>query len=209
MEEESHLGGVTYDGENIWVCHSGTREIERIDYAFIEKLIDCTTQNFIDISRCFSRYEIRNVPSCMYYANGKFYVATHKVLTTSIVKEYEYKAKENTLTYCETYRIPAKTQGIAIDHKNQVYVSTSYGRRRSSNMMVYQSLKQMDKAVKKPLMTIELPSGSEEVYLDENMIYLLFETACSKYYEGSDGNGNCPYPIDKILMITKDSIFYD
>ena len=30
MKKDSHLGGVAFDGENLWVCHSNSNTLERI-----------------------------------------------------------------------------------------------------------------------------------------------------------------------------------
>ena len=38
MKQGSHLGGICYDGESLWVCHSNYRTIERLDYALIKEL---------------------------------------------------------------------------------------------------------------------------------------------------------------------------
>ena len=38
-------------------------------------------------------------------------------------------------------------------------------------------------------------------------LYILFETACYKYYEGTDGNGTCDYPLDKIVILDLASLF--
>ena len=36
MDENSHLGGIAFDGDNVWVCNSNEKTIERISYDFIQ-----------------------------------------------------------------------------------------------------------------------------------------------------------------------------
>lgn len=76
MEADSHLGGIAYDGKALWICHSNSKEVERISYAFIKKLAGVSRQNFIDITSCFERYPVDNTPSAIACMDGQIYVAT-------------------------------------------------------------------------------------------------------------------------------------
>ncbi len=209
MDSRSHLGGIAFDGKNLWICNSNNHELERISLSFLKKIISVSSQNFIDISDCFDRYPVDTIPSCICYYHGKLYVGSHRILTTGYAYEYAYQEQKNCLVYENKYRIPAKTQGIFVNDKDQIYVSSSYGRTRASHLYLFDSFRQMDASPKNPNAIIQMPPGAEGGYVFQGFIYLLFETACSKYYEGSDGGGNCPYPIDKVLVINEESIFFD
>lgn len=209
MENESHLGGITYDGKNLWVCHSNTREIERISYEFLCHLIRVSKQNFIDISKCFSRYPVKNIPSCITYEDGKLYVATHKIYTSARMYAYTYDEKEDCLQAEEKYFVPPKVQGVAFDPEGRVYLSTSYGRTKSSYLKIYDSISDLKQFFSSPVLSVEMPPGSEEIVRTGDELYVLFETACYKYYEGTDGNGTCDYPIDKIVILSLPGLFYD
>ena len=209
MENESHLGGIAYDGENLWICHSNTKEVERISYEFLQHLIRLSKQNFIDISKCFTRYPVKNIPSCIAYEDGKLYVATHKIFTGSRMYTYTYDSKKDCLLAGEKYFIPAKVQGVTFDQEGRIYLSTSYGRTKSSYLYIYDSLEELKQFFSAPCLSVEMPPGSEEIVRAGDELYVLFETACYKYYEGTDGNGTCDYPIDKIVIINLPGIFYD
>lgn len=68
--------------------------------------------------------------------------------------------------------------------------------------MVYASIDALDEFPGKPLIKIEMPPCSEEIVLDDQKIYVLFESAAEKYLEGTDGKGKVwlrsikylPYP---------------
>lgn len=207
MEASSHLGGVTFDGENLWICHSNTREVERISYDFVKRLAGISNQNFIDISGCFSRYKVDNVPSCITYHQGMLYVVTFRIYTPGVM--YCYELKDNSLQLKEKILMPPKVQGIVLDEKNRVWISQSYGRNRSSHLLIYESIDALKKTMWSPAGSVEMPPGSEAVDFREGVCFVLFETASYKYYEGSDGMGTCRYPIDKILMIDSNGIQYD
>ena len=46
-----------------------------------------------------------------------------------------------------------------------------------------------------------MPPASEELDVSDNTLYILFESAGEKYYEGTDGKGKSLFPLDKILKI--------
>ena len=51
-----------------------------------------------------------------------------------------------------------------------------------------------------------MPPGSEEIDFQDDALYVIFESAGEKYYEGTDGKGTSTSPIDKILQIRVDSL---
>lgn len=36
LKKKSHVGGVAYDGENIWICHSDSEDLQRISYSSLK-----------------------------------------------------------------------------------------------------------------------------------------------------------------------------
>ena len=106
----------------------------------------------------------------------------------------------------ERYRIPEKVQGIAFDVTGNVYLSTSYGRDKSSYLKVYDDVDAMDRAPSKPMCKVEMPPCSEELCIADGKVYVLFESASRKYFEGTDGKGSSIAPIDKILTVGISSI---
>ena len=53
---------------------------------------------------------------------------------------------------------------------------------------------------------IEMPPCSEEIELAGEEIYVLFESAGEKYFEGTDGKGTSIAPVDEVLVILKESV---
>ena len=51
MKAESHLGGIAFDGENLWVCHSSSRTLERIPYSYIRAIAEDAPQRCVDVFR--------------------------------------------------------------------------------------------------------------------------------------------------------------
>lgn len=205
MKKESHLGGLTFDGESVWVCHSDNNTLECIPYDFIKRLCDKKPRKVVDCTAWFDAFSVSNSPSCITYCDGKIWVATHTKFMNSVM--ISYVPTETGLKKLKSYRIPDKVQGVAFDEKGRVYFSTSYGRKKSSHIKVYDSLERLDEKPGRPIVSVEMPPCSEEIVLEDDTLYILFESASEKYFEGTDGRGNSLSPIDKILALSKASIF--
>lgn len=207
MKKESHLGGIAYDGDNVWICHSNSETLERIPYEYIQKIAEDAPGYCIDASALSDEYKLKNSPSCITCYGGRLWVATHTKLFDSEMLSYSYDEESDSLTALGNYNIPSKVQGIAFDRGGQVYLSTSYGRNNSSYLKVYSSLLSLTKHPDEPLIKVEMPPCSEEIAIADDNVYVLFESASRRYFEGTDGNGASSSPIDKVLEVTVASIW--
>lgn len=206
MDPASHLGGIAFDGENVWVCNSSKNAIERISYDFIQLMASQNSGEVVDATEVVDIYKVSNVPSCITYYGNRLWIATHTKFINSKMKAYFYDKKSDSLKTLSTYKIPAKVQGIAFDEDGAVYLSTSYGRRSSSYIRKYFSVIQMASKTDSPAVSIEMPPGSEEIDINDGKLSVIFESAGEKYFEGTDGKGVSTSPIDKILQIDLDSL---
>lgn len=201
MDEKSHLGGITFDGENIWVCNSNNNTLERISYETIQFLVLLGQEEVINISNLVDAYQVDCSPSCVAFYNGFLWVATHNIWSNSQMFAYRYHQQEDDLVFCKNYVIPSQVQGITFSENGEVYLSISYGRKNSSYIKQYQSVYAMNKDVDNYSMLIEMPPCSEELIYYGERLYVLFESAGEKYLKGTDGLGQSICPIDKILII--------
>lgn len=207
MKEESHLGGIAYDGENVWICHSNSKTLERISYDYIKKIAEDAPGYCVDISALTNEYKLKNTPSCITCYGGRIWVATHTKFFDSEMLSYSYDSKNDKLTAMRKYQIPSKVQGIAFDGNGSVYLSTSYGRNNSSYLKVYSSLLTLTKKTNEPSVKVEMPPCSEQLAIADGNIYVIFESASRKYFEGTDGNGTSTSPIDKVLEVKVASVW--
>lgn len=202
MDPQSHLGGIAFDGENVWVCNSNDNTIERISYDFIQLMAYKNTRDVVDATEVVDIYPVDNTPSCITYHGGRLWIATHSILWSSHMVAYFYDKKENKLNTLSSYSIPSKVQGVAFSKKGEVFLSVSYGRSSSSYIKKYKTLIDLASNPGEPVESIEMPPGSEEIDIVGNNLYVIFESAGQKYLEGTDGKGISPFPIDKILKIS-------
>lgn len=201
MDAKSHLGGIAFDGENVWVCNSNDNTLERISYDFIDLMATANSKQVVDATGVVDVFKVKNKPSCITYYGGRLWIATHNVLLESDMIAYYYDEDGGKLESLSTYKIPSQVQGVAFDESGKVYLSTSYGRQSSSYIKCYKSLISLSSKPNKPDVSIEMPPGSEEIDCSDGKLYVIFESAAEKYLEGTDGKGNSLAPIDKILRI--------
>jgi len=201
MKVKSHLGGVTYDGENIWICHSEQKTLERIDYSYVQRIVESGANYCVDVSGISAEYRIENSPSCIAYYGDRIWVATHTTVFDGTMMSYLYDESMDTLIPLADYQIPKEVQGVAFDEKGTIYFSTSYGRKNSSYIKAYDSLLMMERNLKQPALEVEMPPCSEEVVFMDGVLVVLFESASEKYFEGTDGKGNSIAPLDTLLEI--------
>ncbi len=207
MREDSHLGGIAFDGSNIWVCHSKPGTLERIPYGYIKRLAAQSPGYCVDVTIVSDEYPLKNTPSCITSYGDRIWVATHTKLFNSEMVSYSYNATNDTLQAVSRYEIPSKVQGIAFDERGSVYLSTSYGRENSSYLNVYSSLLGLANDPNNPSVKVEMPPCAEEIAIADNNVYVIFESASRKYFEGTDGNGTSTSPLDKMLEVTTASIW--
>lgn len=207
MDVNSHLGGITFDGENVWVCNSYEQSIERISYDFIQLMAYQNTGEVVDAREVVDEYSVANTPSCITYYGGRLWVATHRIVMNSEVSAYHFNTSENDLEPLSSFKIPSKVQGMAFDESGGIYLSCSYGRSQSSYLYYYTSVSSMSTSPKSPEVRVELPPCSEEIDISSDTLYVLFESAGEKYYEGTDGKGTSLSPLDKLLMIPLEEFY--
>ena len=201
MKVKSHLGGVTYDGENIWICHSEQKTLERIEYRYVQKIAESGANYCVDVSGISDEYHIKNSPSCIAYYGERIWAATHTTVFDGVMVSYMYDESSDKLIAMADYQIPKEVQGVAFDEDGTIYFSTSYGRKNSSYIKAYESLLTMEDSLKQPILEVEMPPCSEEVVFEDGVLVVLFESASEKYFEGTDGKGNSIAPLDTLLEI--------
>lgn len=201
MKADSHLGGIAYDGENIWICHTNT--VERLDYALIRAIAEKKPRRTVNLPDGREEYRVSNSPSCITFFGGKLWVATHTRFFQSVMRTYRYE--DGQLLEKEEFAIPDKVQGVAFDADGHVYLSTSFGRDKSSYIKVYESAYALSKDPEDALEFIEMPPCSEEIAILGKELLILFESAAQKYMEGTDGKGRARAPLDHMVAVRLDS----
>lgn len=148
-------------------------------------------------------YPVEEEPSCLTAENGQLFAATFREKEKSRMTAYRYDENRDRLVAENVYQIPPKVQGVAFDAAGNVWFSTSYGRKNSSFLLKYKALAAVGEEGMQPEAVVELPPCSEELAAQNGKLYIVFESACRKYKEGTDGRGKSRSPLDKILLLEK------
>ena len=115
MDENSHLGGIAFDGDNVWVCNSHEGTIERISYDFIQQMAYQNKGDVVDAREVVDEYPVKNTPSCITYYGGRLWIATHTLMVNSKMYAYYFDHSSDELIALSSYKIPSKVQGVAFD----------------------------------------------------------------------------------------------
>lgn len=107
--------------------------------------------------------------------------------------------------------IPYYVQGVTFTSDGKAIFSRSWGRNPTkknfiSELMVFQATWNSGEMwdageIWKEEMAVALPPMAEEVEMNGNEVYILFESSAMTYLEGTDGKGVCDSPIDKIISV--------
>lgn len=203
FDENSHLGGLAFDGKFIWICNSSKMSLECLEYSWVKQMVMHRKKESFDVRNQVVRYRVKNIPSTVTYHKGTIWVATHSIWTKSIMCGYTLYEDLDELKLHVTVAIPPKVQGIAFSEKDELYISTSYGRKKSSYVKKYDSIYAIVNGVNNYKERIKLPPCSEGIVYEDGNLYIIFESAGTKYLKGTDGKGKSRSPLDKILVIQK------
>lgn len=110
--------------------------------------------------------------------------------------------------------IPYSVQGITFSENGKAIFSRSWGRNPTkdlfvSELMVFDATWNSDEMwdseeIWREEKAVALPPMAEEVEMNGDEVYILFESAALSYLEGTDGKGKSECPIDKIISVDLD-----
>lgn len=210
-DSKSHVGGLAYDGNNVWVANGTEGTVSKI---LLTSIADAKDGAYIQSNK----YEVKTV-------EGEKVVASFATYSNNTLWIGQYKKKNNTYAYgydisnvnslnlvlTDKYRIeiPNKIQGMAIDKSNRVILSQSGGRNNSSKIYVYgePEYNVVEKVyytkLSEPIKTIVAPPCSENIFMgNDDLLYILFESAADFYRNKRDDKEYAKTPVDRVCPIT-------
>lgn len=129
----------------------------------------------------------------------------------SVTTIFDYITAEKRSTKSAVRTIPYYVQGVTFTESGKAVFSRSWGRNQTKNqfiseLMVFQATWNRDEMwdpdeIWEEEMAVALPPMAEEVEMNGNELYILFESAAMTYLEGTDGKGTSDCPIDKIISV--------
>ncbi|BCN32007.1 fibronectin type III domain-containing protein [Anaeromicropila herbilytica] len=200
---KSHLGGITYDGTNVWITlHKG---VAAIPFSQMEsKIKEGITDADIEISTTIN---LDIIASYITYYNDKLWIGTYDELKETDMNSYSILNKDTIpeLELDSTYTVPTRVQGIVFNSSGDLILSRS--------CQLYKGLRgymrQLD--IYKPevseeneiislgecINTVEMPSMNEGVAIDGDYLYVIYE---------SGSFDNASYKMDRVCAFELSSL---
>ncbi|HIV11571.1 MAG TPA: hypothetical protein IAA63_00335 [Candidatus Pullilachnospira stercoravium] len=204
LRNKSHVGGLAYDTihHNLWIAGM-SRGLAQVNAISLDQLEEYSFQDEyqpIVYSQSYDLYAISRNSFLTYY-NNALYIGYFTENTASVLEEYAIaedgtlitESNQDTLLLSEApialpsdIRIIAqRAQGVAF-YKDMILLSHSYGPLPSSlqvfsNRSSIQKLLEEDSALQK----IRFPEKLEQIYVDGDDLYVLFESAAYGYRASS------------------------
>lgn len=208
-----HAGGITSDGTDVYVANSSEGTLAKLSLSQIIKANDKEVVTWNSVTVKDEKKEKVKASFCSYDSDRKVvWVGVFNDKGSSRAYGYFINGTNAKLKY--NMVIPQFTQGMCFNGK-YVYFSRSYGFENSSKIDKYVYRKDDTKGgivyytyKCAPKKTISAPPGSENIFIYNGRLYILFESAAKYYYKGAleAGNVPAPYPVDcvcKYLLSSK------
>ena len=209
MEDANHVGGIAYDGNDIYIARSTNNELGVIHESTLE-----STMAQADSVGKFSvviKYDAKLglgdfTASFVTFYKGFIWVGYCDMSAAgNSGKIRGYKREGDSLTQEKELPIPAWANGAAFMEYNGndlLIVNQSRGRKYLSYACGYHvDLKQDgDDAIQKSFEPLVLPSMAQEIAIEDDRAYMIYESAATKYSKGTDGNGTPLYVVDSVTI---------
>ncbi len=203
LRNRSHVGGLAYDPvhENVWICglSNGVPQVNAIsmksieNYSFQEKYLPISYWKSYDLyaltRTSFLTYHDNSLYVGYFTKNGSSVLEKYNIIEDGFLETYFSENGGNEADTppialpSDTLVIEEQAQGVAF-YNNCMLLSHSYGM-KSSYLKVYQNsylkLLESDSANCK----IRFPSRMEQIYVDGDDLYVLFESAAYGYQASS------------------------
>ncbi len=199
MPNRFHAGGITFDGENIWMTGETSDKYKGdpfVQYMTFETFMDHLDEPVSEVEESeLSRYiYIKNKPSFLEYDNGILWVGTYSGRkSTSEAYMYGYEIigdpgnrKLNTIMYSIIAGIDSSAQGADIVD-DCLYVSSSYNSASplKTSFITKYNLKNSETGTGNYIVEghemkrVEVPKMNEEIIVDGSTVYINFESGAS------------------------------
>lgn len=212
LPDANHVGGITFDGERVWIAKSTTRKCSVIDYDVIETAANTSKGSYF-LNKYTQNVDCGAVASFIEYHNNRIWVGTYSNRTSGMgtLRSYDIEeGEELKLVKKEQISIPGYANGVSFterDGKTYMAVSTSKGRYFHSDIYFYQVVKDLnsDGNLYYNYSSCKFPPMAEEFVCDGTNTYFLFESSATCY--STHKYKSCSYPVDRICAISTMELF--
>lgn len=192
LDVDSHVGGIAYDKKNnlVWIpAHSGKLNAYRTSDFLDKKEVKACYSN-LDVGSGLLNYKNpwKNSIAFLTIDEDDLYVGSFSVTSSGLVKRYSISVDEDKsikLTYKRSFYVPTRVQGMTFykkDSNKYIILSRSFGKATSSLLQVFsydEEIMCYNSSI--PSVSYIAPSMMEQVSLDGEDLYVIFESAAKPY----------------------------
>jgi hypothetical protein len=111
LSVKTHVGGITYDGTNVWICHASSKQLQKITYTNLKKYAQ-GTKGMVNIDEVTLR-DITGYPSAVTYNAKDGYIWVAKNVTLPNYKKYLQNNQTDKLPQMWPYQYVEGEDGAA------------------------------------------------------------------------------------------------
>lgn len=205
LPDVNHVGGITFDGERVWIAKSTTGYISAISYGMLEEAVFSGEESY-RIAEYSENIYCGVTASFVTCCNDRLWVGTYRsgLRGAGLLNCYRLVQENGVqLEWESAMDIPPYAQGISFaEQGGRMYaiLSTSCGRYSDSQIYIYEASWQQGTLRLDQTGRLAFPPMAEEVVSDGEYTYILFESAASCY--SGVKYRKCAYPVDRICGIS-------
>ena len=188
FDDKSHVGGITFDGEYIWVAKGGNCKVEAYSYDTIKKLVG-RYESSTYLEEPEYEFMSDSTSSFISYYDDTVWVGRHNenmdengVLIGYSLSDDEYVGLNDSH---QVIIIPPSANGavfVEVDEVVYLFVTTSYGRNKDSLLNIYKVEFSDEEVLRlQEYKVLELPPMAEEICVNGDQMYFLFESGATTY----------------------------
>ena len=208
LESQTHAGGITYDGTNVWI--SVGRRVVSVPFDIIDQA--AKEEKKYENVDYHNRIWLGINASYMTYHDGLLWVGSYNELESTIMHSYDISYDEGVeFTKIHTVTMPTRVQGIAFTDDGHLIMSRScqlyaglrgYMRQLDLYRPDFSGTEDDENRVilGKPIRVVSMPTMNEEIAIDGDYLYVNFE---------SGAFANASYKFDRIAAFKLSSIIED
>lgn len=204
MPHTGHMGGIAYDGENVWYTYS--KNLHSFKFSIIEQAV-ASKRSYTEIEQIDSVCPVPETVSYVSYYKGKIWAGAYNEKVKKYMYGYTINNKKGipTLTRTNKMLMPNRTQGVAFTSTGKMIISRSCQTKKGrsgflSQLDTYKPTWDLTKtSVKKNKRkkVVKMPPMNEGIAIKGSYTYVIYESLSFS---------ECQAPMDRITAFKTSKI---
>ena len=202
LPDKNHVGGVTFDGEYVWLAKSTSKKLSAIKFETIENAANSANDCYV-LKQYYKNVDCDTTASFVTYYGGLIWVGLFDSANEGTLYGYNLVKNGEAFSLSQKYvlPVPRQTQGAAFterDGKLYLMTSSSYGAFIPSKLCLFEVILGSDVMKVTQVKQFEFPPMTEEIEFYNGSLFVMFESAAKEYSTGDD---KALMPIDRVCVL--------